>query len=669
MHMLDTTASRPVDRNQFHLSKPLVSVVIPAYNAVTTLREAIDSVLTQTYQPLELIVVDDGSNDGTTDLLRTYGDRVKAVHQPNGGLAAARNAGVALATGELIALFDADDICEPHRIETQVEFMSADAELMLCASDFAAFDANGPISKSHIAAYYAAVGHVDGGLKALFGGTGDPLFSGWVHDQLVWGNFLHPPTVMFRRSLLSSVGNFSRSLRNLCDYDWLLRVARQAKIGVIPQSLIRYRLSPGQMSGDRNSLQVKLDLIDILEGIAAADPSFRQRSGTRFAERLARAHYGAAEHLAPVDRKLAWGHLRTAASLHRPDRAQLPLLAKLLLPNALWGIARQLRRQAGCVAAIELAPIWTGLLSFLTRRSAIVLPTANELSPAADARHGSRIWLKHLTLLSDLGMTFPSIVAELSSGDSIAAGIAAILTGVRTYHALDACDFKTVERNAAVVDEVADVLRKGKFDAGGEWQVFDTSRVESVLRSLQVGSAALETDASRIAQVREDVLRMRQDGGSLRYSSLKDWDAPADERAYDLIFSNKVIEEFTDISGCFKRCANMLKPGGWMSHHIDLSSLRITSRWNGHLAYPPFLWRLVVGRRTRVPNCRLPSEYLEALTEAGFEIVWTARIQHEDGVPPERVSKARRHYPAADLKCAGLFVIARLSKNPTIDRR
>ena len=105
------------------------------------------------------------------------------------------------------------------------------------------------------------------------------------------------------------------------------------------------------------------------------------------------------------------------------------------------------------------------------------------------------------------------------------------------------------------------------------------------------------------------------------------------------------------------------------AHEYAFLQRGATSRWNGHIAYPRFLWRLVVGRRTRVPNCRLPSQYLKALTDAGFEIVWTARLQREDGVPPERVSKSRRHYSAADLKCAGLFVIARLSKNPAIDRR
>src|SRR5450631_4327314 len=90
--------------------RPLVSIVVPAFNAARFLAAAIDSVLEQRYSPFEVIVVDDGSTDATPTILAEYGHRIRVLRRDHGGLAAARNAGMQLARGSLIALMDADDI-------------------------------------------------------------------------------------------------------------------------------------------------------------------------------------------------------------------------------------------------------------------------------------------------------------------------------------------------------------------------------------------------------------------------------------------------------------------------------------------------------------------------------------------------------------------------------
>ncbi len=101
---------------------PTVSLVIPAYNAEAYLREALDSAFAQTRPPDEVIVVDDGSGDRTPEIAASYGDRVRLLRQPNRGEAAARNTGVRVARGDLIAFLDADDTLLPRCLEAQLRF-------------------------------------------------------------------------------------------------------------------------------------------------------------------------------------------------------------------------------------------------------------------------------------------------------------------------------------------------------------------------------------------------------------------------------------------------------------------------------------------------------------------------------------------------------------------
>src|SRR5437868_98518 len=95
---------------------PLVSAILPVYNGSAFIRDAIESVLAQTHQPIECIVVDDGSTDDTADVARTYEPRVRVIQQPNQRVARARNHGASVAAGELLAFLDADDVWCPERV-------------------------------------------------------------------------------------------------------------------------------------------------------------------------------------------------------------------------------------------------------------------------------------------------------------------------------------------------------------------------------------------------------------------------------------------------------------------------------------------------------------------------------------------------------------------------
>lgn len=121
---------------------PSVSLIIPCYNAASYIGEALNSIAAQSYPSIEIIIVDDGSDDRTAEIAAGHGPEYTIVRRPRGGTAAARNSGVTAAKGELLAFMDADDLLHPLRIHCQVEEFQKHAELGMCYSVFINFETN-----------------------------------------------------------------------------------------------------------------------------------------------------------------------------------------------------------------------------------------------------------------------------------------------------------------------------------------------------------------------------------------------------------------------------------------------------------------------------------------------------------------------------------------------
>lgn len=336
-----------------------VSVVIPAYNAAQTVADAIHSVLAQTRLPMEIIVVNDGSTDGTANVLHQFDGTIRIVHQPNGGLAAARRAGIALAKGELIALFDADDLCEPERLALQVAYMESFPEVVLVSSDFTAFNEQGRVVASFAQTYYGAFKRYPHGINDIFPvqdeleiaeGTAPVIrvrtFRGMVYDKLVLGNFVHPPTVMFRRTVLDVVGNFDLEAGAMCDWDWIMQVSRHGQFGYIAQDLLRYRISPYQRSAKRYGYRRAIGNMHILDRIRGRDPEIYRRYEGEFERKRGMYCLDASISICEQNRiaSLKW-LIRGVVRHGQFNGRSLRILAKLLMPVWLLDMVRRLRNR------------------------------------------------------------------------------------------------------------------------------------------------------------------------------------------------------------------------------------------------------------------------------------------------------------------------------------
>lgn len=295
----------PHNNRDAQKSIPLVSVVVASYNAAKTLAETVECVLRQTYPSVELVVVDDGSTDDTQEILKRYSSRVRIVAKSNGGLASARNAGCKAAQGTYVALLDADDLCMPNRISVQAAFMEQHPDVLLCCSDFSAFNASGIVAESYIARYYSRVDETPGGIAGIYSRQKDisvdgeklSTYSGQVYEHMAAGNFIHPPTVFFRRSALEKCGFWDESIVNACDVDWLVRMTRIGQVGYIDRPLLQYRLSESQMSGSQQRIRKTLDIAYVMDKTFAEDPTLFGRNPGVYRTCLGNVYLDAADAL------------------------------------------------------------------------------------------------------------------------------------------------------------------------------------------------------------------------------------------------------------------------------------------------------------------------------------------------------------------------------------
>lgn len=303
---------------------PLVSVIIPAYNAEPFIAETVESALAQTLQDIEVIVVDDGSKDGTGRVVQAIAG-ARYVHKPNGGVSAARNLGAQLAQGEFLAFLDSDDIWHPDKLRQQVQAMRQHPDCMM--------------SKT------ALTGDADQQAAIRNGATRDDAPHRVMPD--LRDSFLRPyfatSTVVVRKAAFDEAGGFDSGLRIAEDVDFYLRVlARHPKLIQMTETLLYKRTVEGSLGED--SVAGYHQLIKVYDRFLAQHPQARQVLGDETISlgyhqlyiALARSHLWVGE--SADARKAA-----RQAMDHGPAQASWPLILKSFVPT---GVRRILRRQA-----------------------------------------------------------------------------------------------------------------------------------------------------------------------------------------------------------------------------------------------------------------------------------------------------------------------------------
>jgi glycosyltransferase involved in cell wall biosynthesis len=331
---------------------PLVSVVMPTYNCARYIGDAVESVLAQDFKDRELIVIDDGSSDGTDQVLRKFGSQLRYMQQKNRGEPAARNAAIRAAHGKYIAFLDADDLWLPGELGVQVEFLEKRPDVGMTFTDALLFDQQKVLCHS----WTAQRDGFKAGQALAPGGT----LAGWFYRELAMQNFITVSSTVFRRSAYDVVGPFEETYLTGTDHHYWLRLAARYPIGYIHRVLVKKLVRPEGLI-EENFERSYLNEIRLLQE-AATWPGHFEKVGRREWRRR----------LGELNGRLAWryfhiGELARARSRFLTSLAWWPWRAHpyLYLPftflppgglRALRGAKGWLRRAGGGAQASAAKP-------------------------------------------------------------------------------------------------------------------------------------------------------------------------------------------------------------------------------------------------------------------------------------------------------------------------
>jgi len=253
--------------------RKMVSVIIPTFNNGKYIIQALESVLSQTYREYEIIIIDDGSTDGTPKLLEQFKDRIRYCYQENQGLAIARNRGLEESRGEFSTFLDADDVWLPDNLKMKADVLQKHPEIGGVFSDFSVFDERGiihPLGTKPVFPFFKRTGKdfhdIFSHQETIDGGSDREikLYIGHIFSELFWGNFILPSSMVFRRDCALETGYFVPQMRTQQDYEYWLRFSKNYSLGYVDEVLVRYRRHSDQLTNHSNISRIFEAVIEII---------------------------------------------------------------------------------------------------------------------------------------------------------------------------------------------------------------------------------------------------------------------------------------------------------------------------------------------------------------------------------------------------------------------
>jgi glycosyltransferase involved in cell wall biosynthesis len=335
------------------MNSPLVSVIVPTYNRDYCITRAVDSALAQTWPSIEVIVLDDGSTDRTSEVLsRRYGadSRVRYIWQSNTGVSIARNTALKASRGDYIALLDSDDEWVPWKIDLQVACMRARPDVGMTWTDMDAVDAEGTVVHAkYLRRMYNAyrwyptndllfsqrmrLSEIAPELGSVV--AGHDFYEGDLSSAIVMGSLVHTSTVVLTRERLEKVGPFSSDYRNAGeDYEFYVRTCRAGLVGFADVATVKYQLGlADQLTNSKHNIDFAVSFLRTIGPIIDKDRSRLKLSPRMIDDVLCSAHRWVGEASLDVgDRRAAMRHLATSIRIHPWQPRSIALLLAATLP-------------------------------------------------------------------------------------------------------------------------------------------------------------------------------------------------------------------------------------------------------------------------------------------------------------------------------------------------
>jgi hypothetical protein len=279
-----------------------------------------------------------------------------------------------------------------------------------------------------------------------------------------------------------------------------------------------------------------------------------------------------------------------------------------------------------------------------------------------DARYCYTVWLRHLVTAARLGLNpDPRQIAELGPGDSIGAGLAALLCGAERYSALDLVSHANPVSNVLIFDQLVELFR-ARADLPGDGDYPNISpRLDDYRFPAQILDEARMQRAlhpDRVARLRDAVLG-DDPSGVIRYRVPWQEESVLERGSQDLVFSQAVLEHIDALAEAYRAMRLWLKPSGHVSHQIDFKCHDLADTWDGHWRYGDLRWTMLRGRDSWSINRQPYSEHLRLLEQTGFEVLAAHPVQREPSYPRSSLARRFSAMTEVDRSVSGVYLVAR----------